>query len=301
MLNKFIFLLLVLSLSLTGCGAAPTEEASPVQRPLVISAIPDQDPEKLQRLYESLASYLSTELGVPVIYEPVVDYTASVTAFKVGDLDLVWYGGLTGVQARLQVDGAQAIVQRDIDAAFHSVFIANVNSGLEPFTEIEDLQTLKGHTFTFGSDLSTSGRLMPQYFLQQAGVLLPDFSGEAGFSGSHDKTIKLVESGTYDAGALNEQVWESRLAAGEVDTSKVIVLWRSPAYFDYHWVLHPNVAQDFGADMPHKITQALLKLNADVPEQKAILDLFGATEFITTENANYDQIEAIAREIGKIK
>ena len=103
MLKKILFLLLAISLLLTGCSTAPTEKASVVQRPLVISAIPDQDPEKLQRLYESLASYLSTELGVPVIYEPVVDYTASVTAFKVGDLDLVWYGGLTGVQARLQV------------------------------------------------------------------------------------------------------------------------------------------------------------------------------------------------------
>lgn len=301
MLKKFFFLLLGTSLLLTGCSAAPTEKAGVVQRPLVISAIPDQDPEKLQRLYESLASYLSTELGVPVIYEPVVDYTASVTAFKVGDLDLVWYGGLTGVQARLQVEGAQAIVQRDIDEAFHSVFIANVNSGLEPFSDLQGLQALKGHTFTFGSDSSTSGRLMPQYFLKQAGVTLSDFSAEAGFSGSHDKTIKLVESGTYDVGVLNEQVWESRLAAGEVDTSKVIVLWRSPAYFDYHWVLNPNVAKDFGTDMPEKIKQALLKLDPNVPEQKAILDLFGASQFIPTENANYAEIEAIAREIGKIK
>ena len=301
MLKKFLLLLLGTSLLLTGCSAAPTEKANVPQRPLIISAIPDQDPEKLQRLYESLASYLSTELGVPVIYKPVVDYTASVTAFKVGDLDLVWYGGLTGVQARLQVEGAQAIIQRDIDAAFHSVFIANVNSGLEPFTDIQGLQSLKGHTFTFGSDSSTSGRLMPQYFLKQAGITLTDFSGETGFSGSHDKTIKLVESGTYNVGVLNEQVWESRLKAGEVDTSKVILLWRSPAYFDYHWVLNPNVAKDFGADMPEKITQALLKLDPNVPEQKAILELFGANKFITTENANYAEIEAIAREIGKIK
>ena len=86
-----------------------------------------------------------------------------------------------------------------------------------------------------------------------------------------------------------------------LERAKVIVLWRSPAYFDYHWVLNPNVAKDFGADMPEKIIQALLKLNPDVPEQKAILDLFGANKFITTENSNYDEIEAIGREIGKIK
>jgi phosphonate transport system substrate-binding protein len=91
---------------------------------------------------------------------------------------LVW--GLTGVQARLQVPGAEAIAQRDVDEKFHSVFITNTSSGLTPFKNITDLKQ-QGHTFTFGSESSTSGRLMPQYFLQQAGLKLNDFKGEVGF------------------------------------------------------------------------------------------------------------------------
>src|SRR5918998_3262581 len=123
-----VFGLLVLALALlAACAQAPTATS----RPLIISAIPDQDPEKLQRLYGKVASYLSRELGVPVEYKAVTDYTASVTAFKVGDLDLVWYGGLTGVQARLQVPEAQPIAQRDIDEEFHSVFIANNKSDIK--------------------------------------------------------------------------------------------------------------------------------------------------------------------------
>jgi phosphonate transport system substrate-binding protein len=284
------------ALALAACGPA-----TPAARPLVISAIPDQDPEKLQRLYGLVAGYLSKELGVRVEYKAVTDYSASVTAFVVGDLDLVWYGGLTGVQARLQVEGAETIAQRDIDANFHSVFVANSASGLRPFTEVEGLAALAGRTFTFGSESSTSGRLMPQYFLGQAGVALGDFNGEAGFSGSHDKTLKLVEAGTYEAGVLNEQVWKSRVTAGEVDTGKVIALWTTPAYYDYHWVLHPNAARDFGADFPVKVKAALLKLDPSVPEHKAILDLFGAQQFIETSNANYASIEAVARAIGKIR
>ena len=284
------------ALALAACGPA-----APAARPLVISAIPDQDPEKLQRLYGLVAGYLSKELGVRVEYKAVTDYSASVTAFVVGDLDLVWYGGLTGVQARLQVEGAETIAQRDIDANFHSVFVANSASGLRPFTEVEGLAALAGRTFTFGSESSTSGRLMPQYFLGQAGVALGDFKGEAGFSGSHDKTLKLVEAGTYEAGVLNEQVWKSRVTAGEVDTGKVIALWTTPAYYDYHWVLHPNAARDFGADFPVKVKAALLKLDPSVPEHKAILDLFGAQQFIETSNANYASIEAVARAIGKIR
>jgi len=227
-------------LFLGGCGAvdsgdgssegtdAAADTAADVStasvEPLSIGAIPDQDPEMLQRLYSRLVDYLSAELGVPVEYEPVTDYAAAVTAFKVGDLDLVWFGGLTGVQARLQVPGAQAIVQRDIDESFHSIFIANTASGLEPIDDISGLKSLMGKTFTFGSESSTSGRLMPQFFLREAGVALTDFKGEPGFSASHDATLKLVEAGSFDAGVVNEQVWLDRVAAGEVDEGKVLAI-----------------------------------------------------------------------------
>jgi phosphonate transport system substrate-binding protein len=304
-MKKALFsVLLILLLPIAACTSKSNPTASTqtsATKPFVTGAIPDQDPEKLQRLYGKLANYLQKELGVPVEYKPVTDYTAAVTAFKVGDLDMVWFGGLTGVQARLQVPGAEAIAQRDIDANFHSIFIANKNAGIQPVQDVNGLQTLKGHTFTFGSESSTSGRLMPQYFLQKAGVNLADFKGQAGFSQSHDATIKLVEAGTYDAGVLNEQVWKSRLAAGEIDLNKVEVVWRTPAYFDYHWVINPAVKERYGADFAEKVQAALLKLDPKVPEQKEILDLFGASKFVTTKNSNYGQIEAVGRQIGKIK
>lgn len=299
-----ILVLTLAALLAAACQAPPAQpapaDAPAIQAPFVISAIPDQDPEKLQRQFSLLSDYLATALGVPVEYKPVTDYTATVSAFRSGDLDMVWFGGLTGVQARLQAPGAQALVQRDIDEAFHSVFIANTGSGLEPFEDLSGLAALKDHTFTFGSDSSTSGRLMPQYFLSQAGVTLDDFTGEAGFSGSHDKTIQLVEAGTYDAGALNEQVWDSRVASNEVDLSKVVVLWRTPPYHDYHWVLSPEATALYGADFPARVTAAFTALDAANPDDAQILDLFGAKKFIETSNDNYAQIEAIGREIGKI-
>ena len=301
------FLLASCLLVLSACTQAPMPSAAPASnqpgstQPFTTGAIPDQDPEKLQRLYSKLAQYLEAELKVPVVYKPVTDYTAAVTAFKVNDLDMVWFGGLTGVQARLQVPGASAIAQRDIDADFHTVFIATKKSGIQPIKDAKDLTTLKGHTLTFGSESSTSGRLMPQYFLEQAGVKPEDFKGKVGFSQNHDATLQLVTAGTYEIGAMNEQVWQKRLKAGEVDQSKVQVIWRSPAYYDYHWVINPAVQKRYGADFPQKVQAALIKLDPKVPEQKEILELFGAEKFIPTQNANYAQIEAVGRQIGKIK
>jgi len=271
---------------------------------LRISAIPDQNPERLNRLYGLVAAELSDQLGVKVRYMPVIDYTAAVTGFRRGDLDLVWFGGLTGVQARLQTPGALVLAQRDVDARFRSVFIANRKAlqGLTPFSSIDELGKLQGKRFSFGSESSTSGRLMPQFFLAKAGVQPKDFSGgQPGFSGSHDATIALVQSGAYEAGALNEQVWESRLKEGKVDTSKVLVLWRTPTYPDYHWVAQGNLNKRFGAGFTSKLQQALLNLSPDQPRQAQVLELFGAKRFIKAPVEQYASIESVGRQLGKIR
>ncbi|MFZ1028546.1 MAG: putative selenate ABC transporter substrate-binding protein [Limnoraphis robusta] len=303
MIKKFLFFgILVFMLPLAACSSPSSQTSTGgSEEALIVGAIPDQDPEELQRKYQQLATYLEQKLGVPVEYKPVTDYAAAVTAFKVGDLDLVWFGGLTGVQARLQVPGAEAIAQRDVDQQFHSLFIAHKSSELTSLNDISELQKLKDKTFTFGSESSTSGRLMPQYFLQQAGVTLEDFKGEPGFSGDHDKTIKLVEAGTYQVGAVNEKVWEKRVQENAINLDQVEVIWRTPAYYDYHWVIHPQVKEQYGADFVQKVQEAFMSLDPNVPEEKEILDLFSAGQFITTQNSNYSQIEEVGREIGKIK
>jgi phosphonate transport system substrate-binding protein len=283
-------------------GAPLLQRAQAQQKLLRIGAIPDQNPEKLNRLYGQVAAELGRQLGVKVQYVPVTDYAAAVSAFRTGSLDLVWFGGLTGVQARLQKPGAQVIAQRDIDAAFTSVFIANSGSGLKPIQSQKQLTVLEGKRFTFGSESSTSGRLMPQWFLSQAGVQLKDFAGGApGFSGSHDATIALVQSGTYDAGVVNEQVWKANLRSGKTDRRKVFVLWRTPGYPDYHWIGQPDLDKRFGAGFTAKLRGAILSWRPSNPQQKQILELFGAQQFTGAKASDYQRIEQVGRQVGKIR
>ena len=266
--------------------------------PIGISAIPDQDPELLNRLYPDVAKRFADATGLKVNYRPVTDYSAVVRAFEVGDIHLAWMGGLTGVQARARVDGAEAIAQRDIDADFHSLFIATKKSGIKPFDAVEGLQELAGHTLTFGSETSTSGRLMPEFFIQESGLDLAKLKGSPGFSGSHDATIEAVASGSFEVGAVNEQVWTATEDAGKVDLSNVVVLWRTPGYADYHWLARPDLDETFGSGTTQKITDLLFGLDVSNPDDAAILELFGAKSFVPTKNSNYDQIEAVAAELG---
>jgi phosphonate transport system substrate-binding protein len=290
---------IVVATAVASCGSGPLGTESPV---LHIGAIPDQNPEKLNRLYSSLSAELSDQLKVPVEYVPVSNYPAAVTAFRTGSLDLVWFGGLTGVQARLQTPGAKVLAQRDIDAKFTSVFIANGASGLRPFSTGDQLTNLKGRRLSFGSESSTSGRLMPQYFMSQNGVGTDELAGGApGFSGSHDATIAVVQSGAYEVGALNEQVWKSNVEDGRVDSNKVSVIWRTPPYVDYHWVARPDLDERFGQGFTNKVQTALLAITADTPRGETILELFGAAEFIPAQNSDYNKIEAVGRQLGKIR
>ncbi|CCG02526.1 putative selenate ABC transporter substrate-binding protein [Blastococcus saxobsidens] len=285
---------LLLAAVLAGCGSSSPAADEP--DPLRIGAIPDQDPEVLQRLHGTVADSLSDALGVDVEYVPVTDYAAAVSLFRTGDLDLVWFGGLTGVQARLQTPGSVPIAQRDIDADFHSVFVVNEATGLAPSDDLAPLADLR---FTYGSETSTSGRLMPAWFLAEHGVDPAGFPGGPGFSGSHDATLALVASGSYQAGVLNEQVFEARKAAGEIPPS-VVRYARSPAYSDYHWLLGPDAVERFGDDLPQRLTGWFTGLSADDPADAEVLDLFGAGSFVPTEAANYEQIERIGRDLGLV-
>ena len=292
--------------SLASCGIAsekdPSSSGDAGARTLRISSIPDQDPDRLAARDGAMAEYLTSALGVKVEYVPVTDYAASVNLFRTGDLDLVFYGGLTGVQARLQTPGSALIAQRDIDVSFQSVFIANARAGIAPFTSVDGLIAFKGKRFTFGSETSTSGRLMPEYFLDQAGVsTATDFAGPPGYSGSHDKTIDLVESGAYEGGALNIQVWKSRLAAGTVDTTKVLAVFTTPPYHDYHWIAGPQTNARFGDGFTEKIKAAMFALSPTNPVHAEVLKSYGATRFVPTDESNYREIEEIGRKLGLIR
>jgi phosphonate transport system substrate-binding protein len=258
---------------------------------LRVSAIPDEAPTELQRKFKPLGEYLSRALSMEVRFVPVTDYAGAVEGLAGGHLDLVWLGGFTFVEARRRTGNALPLVQREEDAHFHSKFITRKGSG------IHSLRDLKGKTFAFGSVSSTSGHLMPRYYLLQAGVDPDRDLSRYAFSGAHDATAKWVESGKVDAGALNESVWQKLVDEKRVDTSRVEVFLTTPGYFDYNWTARGDLDPALAA----RIRAAFLALDPANPEHKAILDLQRTRRFIETSPDNYRMIEEAARSAGLLK
>ncbi len=281
--------------AIAALAAAVSSTLSPLafaqSRTLRVTAIPDESPTELARKAAPLVKYLEQKMGMKVEYVPVTDYAAAVEALANQQVDLVWFGGFTFVQALVRSGGkAIPLVQREEDAKFRSVFITTDD-------RIKTLADLKGKTLSFGSTSSTSGHLMPRSFLLAANVDPDKDLRRVAYSGAHDATVAAVASGKVDAGALNVSVWEKLVEDKKVDPAKVRVFFTTPTYFDYNWTVH--------ADMPaaqrERLARAFLDLSPAMPEGRDILALQRATRFIPTQAANYKGIETAARSAGLLK
>ncbi|VAW65414.1 ABC transporter, substrate-binding protein (cluster 12, methionine/phosphonates) [hydrothermal vent metagenome] len=264
------------------------------EKTLVFSAIPDQDQSQLTKRFDKVARYLSSSLNVPVKYIPVKSYAAAVSAFRNNQVQLAWFGGLSGVRARSLVANSEAIAQGKEDTHFETYFIAHHSTGLKPSEKFP--KNIAGNNFTFGSKGSTSGRLMPEYYIRENFKQSPDdvFS-HVGFSGNHSRTISLVQSGAYQVGAVNYKVWQNELKKGNIDKSKVSVIWKTPTYPDYQWSVRGDVNKIWGAGFKEKIKQALLNMKDPV-----LLKAFPRSAFIPASNKDYLPILNTAKKIGLI-
>ena len=272
--------LLTLTSSLYGCNSKPDREHM-----LRISMIPTTDPSKALRENQPLLAYWQKQTGERPELTIPTSYAAVVEALVNDKVDIAYLGGFTYVQASARV-GVRPLVQRTIDQQFHSVFITQTDS------KVHSLADLHGQ-FVFGDVNSTSGHLMPLYYMEQ-GKVNAEVITSASFSGAHDATALAVANGKAEAGAMDEQVYKKMTAKGQLKPGAVRVFYTTPAFFDYVWVanknLDPKVASTFA--------DAMKALNADDPEQKTLLDLLNAKAYIVANDADYENLREAARSAG---
>ena len=258
------------------------------------TAIPDQDETQLKKRFALFANHLSKELDMDVKFVPVKSYSASIAAFRNNQVQLAWFGGLSGVKARLAVPGSVAIAQGVEDPNFHSFIIANTSTGIQKSEKFP--KEIAGRNFTFGSKGSTSGRLMPEYFITKAfGKSPDDVFNKVGFSGNHSKTIALVQSGAYAVGATNYKVWKRELKAGKIDTSKVKIVWQTPGYPDYNFSVRGDLDKQFGKGFTKRLQQAIINI-----KDKEVLAAFPRSGFIKATNADFKPVLDTARKLGLV-
>src|SRR5215467_1020042 len=215
--------LIVTALIVAGCNKADIS-GGPTSKSLRMSMIPTTDPGKVIRESQPLVAYLEKEVGAKIDLSVPTNYAAVVEAIANDQVDIAYLGGFTYVQASKR-SGVIPLVQRDQDQNFHSVFITRQDSG------INGLSDLKGRSFAFGDVNSTSGHLMPEYFMREAKVD-PHVIQKALYTGGHDATALAVANKKVDAGALDENIYQSMLKTGKIFERQVRVFWTTPPFLD---------------------------------------------------------------------
>ncbi len=259
---------------------------------LYFSAIPDDDETRLMQRFAAVADYLEAELGVPVEYVPVKDYAGSVVAFRNDQIQLGWFGGLSGVQARLAVPGSRALAQGEEDMTFVSYFIAHKDTGLEESDSFP--MAAEGMTFTFGAQTSTSGRLFPDFHIrEQTGKAPDEFFSRVGFSGDHGQTLRLVSTGAYQVGALNYTVYDTAVQENAPEVATTRVIWKTPPYPDYNWAIRGDVDARFGEGFADRVQAALVGMT-----DPDLLASFPRKAFVPAANEDYEAILETGRTLG---
>jgi len=284
MLRKAFGFALVLLLVAVGCKRGGAPEIA-----LRLAMIPTTDPGKIARESQPLVKYLEKETGSPIEMVVPTNYAAVVEAIANDRVDIAYLGGFTFVQASRRA-GVRPLVQRERDQNFHSVFITQPRSG------ISSLSDLKGHSFAFGDVNSTSGHLMPAYYMRAANVD-QGVIAKALYTGGHDATALAVANAKVDAGAMDELVFGNMMKSGKITAEQVKVFYTTPAFFDYVWAARKGL----DAKLSDSFADALLKLDASKPEQKVLLDLLNATKYVRADDSSYDKLRQAARDEGLLK
>lgn len=267
--------------------------ASPIsvrQTPSIIrvGVLPDESLEILRTRYEPLLEYLSQDTGLEFQLILPSDYPDLTRLFRDREIDLAYFGGLTFVQMH-KYHGAKPLVMRDIDTRFTSYFLVKSNS------QARNLKEFEGKVFSFGNRLSTSGHLMPRYFIQQELNTDPSqFFSEVRFSGAHDQSAYDVRDGQADLAVANAQIIKGMYADGRLVEGDIGVLKETPPYPDYVWSVH----EDMDITIQILLRDAFLKLDAGNDHHLHILQKTGAKNYMPAGVKQFTPLYQIADSLG---
>ncbi|MCG8444358.1 MAG: phosphate/phosphite/phosphonate ABC transporter substrate-binding protein [Hyphomicrobiales bacterium] len=261
-------------------GIAEAEGRNPDT--LRVALLPDENASTIIQNAQPFKEYLGGALDKEIELVVTTDYSSMIEAMRFGRIDVAYFGPLSYVLAKSRAPEIEAFavgVSRG-SPTYKSVIITQADS------LVQSIDDIKGRTMGFGDNASTSSHLIPRAFLARH-ELEAETDYEFAHLGTHDAVARAVEAGNVDAGGLSQEIFNSLIERGSIDSDKVKVLAESDPIPNY-----PMVYQgDLAPELKDAIKQAFLDL-----DDEAILQTFRAEGFVATDDGAYD----ILRETAKV-
>lgn len=219
----------------------------------------EENPGRREHMYRLRADYLSEQIGVEVEIVRTTQYGPVIEAMRAGKIEMSNLSTFPYLIASKKA-GAEAIAaMSDLDGnprQSYSLIIARADSELN---SIEDVaERANAITFAFVNPASTSGHLIPRYFLEQQGLSPESDFKELVFPGKQNATILSVTSGKVDAAAISKSVLYKLIKHGSLKEGEVKVVWQSMPI--------PSSCVSVRGDLPEDLKEAIRRAHVDLAE-----------------------------------
>jgi phosphonate transport system substrate-binding protein len=277
------FYLVVLSSLLVAAGSGPEGE-------IRIGLIPERNVFEQVERYESLAKYMSQELGRTFRLTMLSRYGNIIDRIKSHEVEAAVLGSCTGALATVQL-GMEPLarpINPDGTSTYHGLLLVRRDSG------IESVEDMKGKRLALVEKATTAGYLFPMALFRRQEIQQPgSFFSEMRFWGSHDVVIDAVLKGKADIGAAKNTVLEWLQAADPQIAEELKIISRSAPVPSNGFLVAPNIEPR----LKNEMRNLLLGLHL-VPEGKAVLQKMGVSQFKPTSEDDYQPVFDLADEAG---
>ncbi|VAX08896.1 hypothetical protein MNBD_ALPHA03-2158 [hydrothermal vent metagenome] len=277
---------LSLALLVSGCGEKEETRSIDILR---VAVLPDQNKDRIQATYQELLKHIGSRTGLKTQLIIPDSYEELLRLFDEKAIDLALFGGVIYVKAHLK-NRAVPLVMRDVDGHFRSVALVHADN------PAKDITDLRGASLAFGSELSTSGHIMPRYFLKEMNIIPEEFFGTIQYTGAHDLTAEWVRDGIAEVGIANSGIVNSMFLSGKLNNNMVKIIWQSPPFSDNVWALQPDISKRLTIE----IRDSFLCLNHK-DSDKALMKKLGANYYIPVTHDNFKELEQVIRHMEQQK
>jgi len=273
--------------------SSAVQDQAGAHRVVHLGVLPSAGKAHQQARYAPFLTYLARETGWEFQLSVASSYEELVELFRQGKVDLVNFGGFTFVKAHALYN-AVPLVMRDTDYRATTSFVVKGGTPLASCCEL-DCKELVGKKALLGPELSTSGHLMPLYFLKtKKGIDPKTFFGDVRHSTGHTDTAKRIHDGDADVGMIYSPTFRAMLQTGELKKDDLTVIWETPPYPDNVWAIQKSINEDAKT----RVRDAFLALDYTQADHRSILDALGATSFFPAGESDFRQLQEIALSLG---
>jgi phosphonate transport system substrate-binding protein len=180
--------------------------------------------ERWQPLFDDMQK--KTGLTIKAFYAP--DYNGVIEAMRFNKVQVAWYGNKSAMEAVDRANGEvfAQIVYAGGSLGYKSLIITNKDSSVKSLEDL--LANSKNYTFGNGDPNSTSGFLVPAYYIFAKNNIDPKTAFKVTRNASHGANIAAVLNKQVDAATNNTEEMDKLAATAPDKLAQIRILWTSP-------------------------------------------------------------------------